>query len=350
MKNDTHNKLVIISVLILIPIGILYFNMGDKVFNTKENLANVGNNFVNICDGKKSNIYNINKQHLHSFDWFRKEYLSYISGGDLPDHEAENVCKNICSTFGREYGVCDLYTMKDGDCSIHWRKSRDVDPESTLFEVNCDNKILPVSGPGASSNTFIGEGKIESTFYKDNKKNFKHIDYLLDSANEIKADYMKINEELETIKSDPLNIRDREKLRGQYDEVDKKIEKVGDFLDLDRNNLYGDFVTSTESKYARRDYLNKDLGGKNLTFKEMIKKFKKQKEDTNNIEARTINDSLAHDRKYLMYMILCVLMILSIVIIIIFKMAPNLISDKTVIAYFIGVLFLLFFIHYYLRV
>tara|TARA_B110000305_G_C19374318_1_gene606143 strand:- start:101 stop:325 length:225 start_codon:yes stop_codon:yes gene_type:complete len=40
MKNSINIKFCTLSILIIIPISILYFNLGDDLFNTKENLEN----------------------------------------------------------------------------------------------------------------------------------------------------------------------------------------------------------------------------------------------------------------------------------------------------------------------
>ena len=40
MKNSINIKFFILLILIIIPISILYFNLGDDLFNTKENLEN----------------------------------------------------------------------------------------------------------------------------------------------------------------------------------------------------------------------------------------------------------------------------------------------------------------------
>jgi hypothetical protein len=40
MKNSINIKFFILLILIIIPISILYFNLGYDLFNTKENLEN----------------------------------------------------------------------------------------------------------------------------------------------------------------------------------------------------------------------------------------------------------------------------------------------------------------------
>jgi hypothetical protein len=369
MKNDMNNKLLIISVLILIPIGILYFNMGDELFNMKENLANnqggvyrprivkpsaadtisgiitpttatdtsnppasvSGSNFVNVCHPKKSNFYNINVEALDEVA--SKEGIS------------ANSCKYEC-----DIGDCDLYLMNKDVCKLY-KKKADADMDANFLEVNCNNKVLPStdpSNPDGPTYTWAGEGKIDSEFYKGHKKNFKHINYLLDTANDIKEDYIKINSKIIELKNDPESISpDRGKLRSLYDAVNLKLENAADYLDLSRNSLYSNFVSN---KYSMQETDTINLGGKDLSKTEMLREFKKQKEDSLNIEGRTINDTLVHDRKYLVYAILSILMALSVAILIIFKMAPDLISDKIVISYFMGVLLLLFFIHYFFKV
>jgi hypothetical protein len=363
MKDNINKKLLIITVLILIPIGILYFNMGDELFNIKEGAVGsgayrprrslfdatgsgssetisgsattpssssvTGSDFVNICHPKKSNFYNINPNAL--------EEVSRESG------ITANSCKYKC-----EVGDCDLYLMNNDICKLY-KKKTDADSDASFLEVNCNTKVLPSpdpSNPDAPTYTFMGEGKIEKKFYKEHKKNFKHINYLLDTANDIKSDYMKINTEIAHLKDEPEFI-ERTTLRNLYDGVNGKLERIADYLDLNRNKLYSDFV---KNKYSTHEEDTINLGGTDMSKMGMLREFKKQSDDTLNIEGRTINDTLVHERKYFVYTILCILMILSMIILIIFKMAPDLISDNIVVSYFIGVLLLLFFIHYYLKV
>ncbi|AET73052.1 hypothetical protein PGAG_00163 [Phaeocystis globosa virus 12T] len=365
IKNDIRSKLVIISVLILIPIGILYLNMGDELFNVRESLEGAngayrpgfdsvsaldattggsgsdsgtpangatspaGSNFVNVCHPKKSNFYNINTEALEKVD--SETGISAKS------------CKYKC-----DIGNCDLYLMNNDVCNLY-KKTANADSEATFLEVNCNNKVLPSadpSNPDAPIYTSVGEGKIESTFYQAHKKNFKHINYLLDTANDIKGDYIQINAEIADLADNPES-PDRTQLRGLYDTVNGKLEKVADYLELDKNSLYSNFVTSP---YSTSESDKTNLGGNEYSQVDVLKEFKKQRDDTLNIEGRTINDTLVHNRKYLVYTILCILMILSVAILVIFKMAPDLISDKIVISYFMGVLMMLFFIHYYFKV
>lgn len=349
MKDDIHNKLVIISVLILIPVGILYLNMGDKLFDTRENLANNqgdsssavktpangvsspdGSNFVNICHPKKSNLYNINLEAL--------DEVATKTG------ISANSCKYDCDT-----GNCDLYLMNNDVCKLYKKKAH-ADSDAIFFGVNCNNKVLPSSdssNPDAQKYIWAGEGKIESSFYQAHKKNFKHINYLLDTANDIKGDYIEINSEIANLKDSPVSVsEDRDKLRGLYNTVNSKLEKVADYLDLDKNTVYSDFV---KNKYSAGQDKKTNLGGKEFSHFEMLEELKKQKDDTVTIEAREINDKVVDDRTYIIYLMLFVLMILSVFILVIFKMAPSLISDNVVITYFTGVLFLLFFPFFILK-
>jgi hypothetical protein len=388
MKDNINKKFLIITLLILIPIGILYFNMGDELFNIKEGAVGsvssgtattpssqpisatgttpssqptsattpssqptsattpssqptsattpsssasvAGSDYVNICHPKKSNFYNINQNALEKV---------YMESGI-----SANSCKYKCDVQD-----CDLYLMNTDICKLY-KKKTDADSDATFLEVNCNNKVLPSSdpsNPAAPTYSFLGEGKINKNFYKEHKKNFKHINYLLDTANDIKTDYMRINTEITHLKDNPEIVERRTSLSNLYDVVNGKLERVADYLDLSRNKLYSDFV---ENKYSAHEEGTINLGGTDMSKMGMLREFKKQRDDSLNIDARTINDTLVDERKYFMYTILCILMILSMIILIIFKMAPDLISDKIVVSYFIGVLLLLFFIHYYFKV
>ena len=92
------------------------------------------------------------------------------------------------------------------------------------------------------------------------------------------------------------------------------------------------------------------LNGQELSYVGMLKEFNKLYDESKDLEGRMNNDNLEYDRKYLVYTILSILMVISVIVFIIYKVAPDLIPDNMIISYFIGVLLLVFFIHNYFKI
>lgn len=327
MKSSIQFKIFILSILIIIPIGILYFNLGEDLFiNVKENFEVnnqtrpvIDGNYINICNPTKAQFYN----------------LSHSSSQPIEAHFSLKTdissCKYTCDFFN-----CDLYLTQNDVCKIYNLKN-DFDK----IQVNCNNKTLPSY---ETNYNYLGEGRVDKKFYNSNKNKFEHIDYLLDKANDVKTDYISINDELNRIKG---TSEKRDRLKDMYDNVNSKLKNLADHLDLSRNSLYSNFVSNPYSMQATDKI---QLGDKNLSYIGMLKEFDRFYDESRDLEGRMTNDNLEYDRKYLVYTILTILMIISVIIFIIYKFLPDLFKDSFIISYLVGVLLLVYFIHNYFQV
>ena len=366
MKSNINYKIFILLILIIIPVGILYFNLGDDILdrllignNLVEGSAfgmlsgttaaqqqqalssalqtratgtgtsaiqiTPSHNYSNICHPKKANFYNIPEGTVIETKTFT----------------TPSTCKRQCDIKN-----CDLYLIKNNECKLYNLENSNF----TGAEVNCNNEILPetIDGKNYSHN---GEGYIKKSFYNNNKNKFTHKDYLLEQANKIKSDYMDINDKLNRLASNPgQNSLSRINLRDQYNSVNTKIEKVADYLDLNKNFIYSHLILDPPYTRSKQESDIVNLGGKNLSHTEMLNELNKMNTNSNNIESRLNNDNIEYERRYLIYTILTILMTITIFILVIYKFIPDLLTDKFVIIYFVGVLLLLFFIHYYFKV
>jgi hypothetical protein len=322
MKSSIQFKIFILSILIIIPIGILYFNLGEDLFiNIKENLENrqiIDQHYVNICNPSKAKFYNLSPASLQPIS--TKSLVTDISS-----------CKYECDLLN-----CDLYLTQNDVCKMY-----DLKTGFDKIQVNCNNNTLPSY---ETNYNYLGEGHVDKKFYNSNKNKFEHIDYLLDKANDVKTDYIAINDELNRLKG---TSEKRDDLKDMYDNVNSKLKNLADHLDLSRNSLYSNFVSNPYSMQAT-DRIQ--LGDKNLSYIGMLKEFDRFYDESRDLEGRMTNDNLEYDRKYLVYTILTILMIISVIIFVVYKLLPDLIKDSFIISYFVGVLLLVFFIHNYFKV
>ena len=178
MKSSIQFKIFILSILIIIPIGILYFNLGEDLFiNIKENLENrqiIDQHYVNICNPSKAKFYNLSPASLQPIS--TKSLVTDISS-----------CKYECDLLN-----CDLYLTQNDVCKMY-----DLKTGFDKIQVNCNNNTLPSY---ETNYNYLGEGHVDKKFYNSNKNKFEHIDYLLDKANDVKTDYIAINDELNRLK------------------------------------------------------------------------------------------------------------------------------------------------------
>lgn len=319
MKNSIKFKIFILLILIIIPVGILYLNLEEDLFNVKENLNNrIDGNYINICNPTKAQFYNLSPSSLQPI-------VATSLKTDISS------CKYTCDFFN-----CDLYLTQNDVCKIYNLKN-DFDK----IQVNCNNKTLPSY---ETNYNYLGEGRVDKKFYNSNKDKFEHIDYLLNKANDVKTDYIAINEELNRIKG---TSEKRDNLKNIYDNVNSKLKNLADYLDLSRNSLYSNFVSNP---YSMQSTDTIKLDNKNLSDVGMLKEFNKLYDESRDLEGRMSNDNLEYERNYLIYTILTILMIISVIIFIIYKFLPDLFKDSFIIFYFIGVLLLLYFIHNYFKV
>ena len=388
IKNNTLYKFFILTILIIIPVGILYFNFENQIlFNNnivKENLVN--NNLINICNSKQAHFYDLDVRttgggttgvgtSLHVPD------NALITGSSL----AKTDCQHECEKNYR----CNFYIERGNNCVLYDLSKNNFEK----LKVNCSNKQIPntdglykVSGAPfnidtiyngneftASNSTdmhdrnninrgYLGEGKIKRDYYNDHLDKFDHIDFNLNESNNIKNKY---NEIFDLIKNGN-NLSDTEQttqIDTLYTEVNTDISNLAGYLGLSRNylhssfiqypndapnnNPYGLFKKNDDGTFTPRNFT---LDGLDVSYATMLDMFHKNYDKSDDIESRLNNDNLEKNRKNLIYTILIILMILSVIIIVIFKINPNIISDKILLIYFTGILILLFFINYYFKV
>lgn len=338
MKSSLQFKLFILLILIIIPISILYFNLGNKLLENNDILEknqNINRDYINICrNSKKAQFY------IHDSITGKREFVS-----DSKSYKSNNNnCKYQCDICN-----CDFYAIIEPSniCNIYTDTSINTNYK---IKVNCSNK----NPKDPDEYDYIGAGEVSRQYYdiSENKNNFTYYDYLFDEANAIKSIYENIDSSLQTISNDPSTLSNNDDIRATigdyYSEVSSRLSELANYLDLSKNFVYSDFIKDND--YSREISDNMILGGSDLSYSDMLIEFKKKEKESRNIEARLNNDNLEYNRKYLIYTILTILMIISIIIFSSFIFYPDLLPDSFLIYFFIGILLLVFFIHTYLKV
>tara|TARA_B100000989_G_scaffold178053_1_gene133709 strand:+ start:870 stop:2441 length:1572 start_codon:yes stop_codon:yes gene_type:complete len=215
MKNNNYKKLFIITILLLIPIYILYIDKNlyiyknshiDKNFYLKgiKDVKESFNNYVNVCkNGEVPQFYNLNRI-------------------NLPETYPITSISSSCNAYCDNSSNCNLYTLEDNSCNLY-----NLSIQQQGVEVQCAGfKEQIIDDP--PNYTYNGIGFVKSNYYNSPEASFNHIDYLLTSANRIKDNY----------------IRTKEKIDSQNDGVKIVLENTGKI----NRYLYN---------YGNKDYTNR---------------------------------------------------------------------------------------------
>ena len=325
MKN--LKNIIIISILLIVPILILYFNIYPLNLLDDSIKENYENNYINVCKSKLSNFYDINIKNSNN----KKTY-------NLGSRYANN-CKYKCSRNN-----CDLYTIKHLENNNVKCETYNLDSGNQLnsAKINCDNNKLSNSS-SKLFNEYNGYGYINKDYYNNNKDKFKYIDHELNKTNSIISKYQSINNELNNLKG---TYKPRDKLIQMYDEVNADIAKIANHLDLSKNMIYSNFVPNEYSVDINKDLT---LGNNTLDYDNMMKFVNDVNSENKFLNAKEniTKDTLQY--KFSFYLALVIILIITAIILIIYKISDK-ISSTFIIGYFSFITLGLIILHYFFKI
>lgn len=365
MKTSTKNiqlKFIILLLLILIPICILYFNLGEKIFfslkNTNSNIDNfTNNNYINLCKNRTTYFYDFPTS--TTIRGVVPNYLT-ISGSS----ESKTACEKKCNDDN-----CQIYihNSSNNNCYLYDFSNYNYDIPSTIdFNINCNDQYLP----STEYSTISGEGKINRYLYEfsNNKVRFNHIDFMLNKAN-------KIINQFNYIKKMRLNYKDStasneivDTIFNNYNDLHGNLNNLRGYLNLspDHTNLiYGDDISGyfTGYPYIKNKYDDGTSYGPYFSNKSNLREISyapnntnteelylnydihKNSKNSNELQSKLEDNKIETKRNIMLYTILAIIMIISVIILLLYKFIPNIIPDYVIICYFIGILLLLYFIN-----
>ena len=345
LKNFKNNinknksiKFILITTLIAISVYLLYFN--DKIFvqdaivnslnEEKDDKESIIENFnvakyVDICKNRKTNFYNV----------------SLPSGITLNTIETSN-CELKCDEED-----CDAFIMQDiieskNQKCITYKGNIDssgIDQNDISINVNCNSKILPQDKYGK----YIGYGYINKKYFENNKKDkFKYADPYLEESNKFIDILKTMNSKYDDLKNADSNYNEK------VDAINDEASNIGTWIANFANSIGFDgskLFTVNNNDFTDLNYdITKDP--KQIALKNIYNA--SQKTQTLEYKEKDINKTGISN--YLFYIILAFVMVITIILLILYKLNNNIISNGFMTIYFIIIVSIFAFIQYGLKI
>jgi hypothetical protein len=328
-KKYNISKLLLIFFLFAIPIYILYFNESENsksILNLNETLKENYTNYVNICkNGEIPEFYNISATSL-------LKTIPLDGSG----------CNYYCDLL--DNSLCDFFTIDNNNCKLYSGDS------TTRVVVNCANKYqnsLPNSDKIISN--YNGEGFVKSKFYyTDGSDAFTYNDDILEKANVIRDEMIDIQYLLN-------NRPDDDSIERKHLLIENIKASLAKYLDISMGNLFSTLsiglnTFNKDAKTMKFDPNTDNLDEKSdISINPLFNMFKDLNKTLTNIDGTQEFNELEYNRRHLVYSVLLFLSVISIIILLLHKFIPNFISNITLMAYFIGVILIISFIHFLLK-
>ena len=322
LKSKNIGKIVLIILLLSISIYILYFSNNSTINNFN---IEPFNNYLNICKSKITQFYNIPTSLSSDLN---KSTPIQNNTPALPS------CENYC----REKN-CDFFTISGDingthDCMLY----NDMSNENLNIQVDCvgnKDKKIPYVGL-----TYNGQGFVSEDFFYKNQNKFTFKDFLLDEVNSLKSQYNNVYNSIAN--------RNYDNIQNNYTSINQKLAGLASYLNVD----YGTPESTTlysELKPGKKYYNTMNFQGNDISFVPLLKKFHNLEKDTKNVEGVIEDSMLEFNRRNLVYTILSLIMIITFIILVLYKFIPGLIPDSVIFFYFIGIAALVYAIHLFIK-
>ena len=322
LKSNNIGKIVLIILLLSISIYILYFSNNTTVKNFN---IEPFNNYLNICKSKITQFYNINSR--------------FTSGGSKTPYPINNdtpTCENYCRDNN-----CDFFTINGDingthDCMLY----KDMSNENLNIQVDCvgnKDKLIP---PDVGL-TYNGQGFVSEDFFYKNQNKFTFKDFLLNEVNNLKSQYNNVYNSIAN--------RNYDNIQDSYTSINQRLAGLARYLNVD----YGTHESTTlysELKPGKTYYNTMKFQGNDISFVPLLKKFHNLEKDTKNVEGVIEDSMLEFNRRNLVYTIMSLIMIITCIILVLYKFIPGLIPDSVIFFYFIGITALVYAIHLFIKV
>jgi len=340
LRNKKYINIIIITLIIGFSIYILYFNdkihIQDAVVNSlNESETYLVENFdvakyVDVCKNRSTHFYNLSPT---------------ISNAPTID-----ACEKVCS----DDISCNIFTFKNNTCSTYKGvlNSSNIDTRNHITDpinISCSSKIFP-NNTSYNYGTHNGIGYIKKNYYINNKDKLKYIDPYLTESVKVLGSLYSIDNSRNILRNNPSNASTiRDNVRDETKNLFTKFNDLNrDIFDIDsdnsRNVLYTDMFRSTpEISSSILAPVPRDI-----SFIIALDNSFNIANKLDNLQGVIDADSIKFISNNLHYLILAFIMVITIIILILYK-SSNLINEKILIIYIIIITFLVLFLTHYLK-
>jgi hypothetical protein len=250
-----------------------------------------------------------------------------------------------------------------------------------------------------SYSAYLGKGMVKIDYIRDNPNRFKDAEYSINMIDQLKRDISDIRSEVISLAGQGiaigisneipntraryvrLNLAMHNNLSNKVNTFQTNLDELSSYLNITNTNLYYQLFPQTlETELRNSQYFDGESGGlieiseltpeqirnsivtvivgpsgENIDPADIYNNFDYAYDDvkrdraTNSLEGNLENIDKKFNRKYLLFAILSIIIIICLIIFIIYKMNPNLLSDKIILLFSIGIILIIFFIHFFIK-
>jgi hypothetical protein len=295
--------------------------------------ANFDTKYKNLCNDKSTYVY------------FPLSDFPTYGGGDtnFTLKECENACDSTdnCYAFFNMFNRCLLYNSN---------------LDSSGIDYNLDIKYISCHGNELSSNllplNLSGEfynGKdfyVNTNYYKKNKNKFEYLNTELDIVKSLTKNLHNFNEKKNEL-ANTINPQTREDLTTIYNNILNNINNIGNLFGLSRNYLNSDLIDTSYSINFSSNELDNET---DLIYADYITKLDDKIKTNDSLNQQQVTTKRSFTTTFLYYIVLALIMTITIATIIIYVMVPGIINDLTIFALLIGIVVLMYFLHFILKI
>lgn len=343
-QNFKHKFKIFVLVFILLAcVYFLYFNnkillqstIQNSLHNEETTESNSIENFdvsryVDVCKNRRTQFY----------DYKMGTTLSTLP---LYNIDISNNCEKKCNDTPN----CQFFAMKenaagvveDKKCYLYIKALDSSYNDTSLMnmKVNCNSTLIP-----NSTTSYSGFGYINKKYFENNKEKFSYKDAYLDKANELIPTLKDNRTNLDALATSTPATHQQLTTNAQtyITTMGTWISSFGALIGFDTTKL----TTINDETDMFNDSILDDQKNKDLKHLALISK------ETPELDNKLVDVKSSGYVNKLFYTILAFIMIITIILLILYKLNANaIISDRFMIIYFIVIVILFMFIRFMLN-
>ena len=351
-KNKFNINVIIISLIIGFSIYLLYFNdkiyIQDTIMNSLHKKGNKINDdslienfdvnkYLDICKNRNTHFYN----------------LAPASGNVFLNSNIDD-CEKKCNDIS-----CHAFALNNTTCSIYKgalnssTNSDNRNSTTNLIQINCDDRQLPNNNP-YTTKTYNGIGYMNKVYFQNNKNSLEYIDPYLNESVTVLGNLYSIENKRNQLDSLSPSANNygisydaiRQDMMNKNSALFRKFDTINtNLFDNSKNKLYTDMYNNTDISNSILAPSRRDISF--INYVDDKYNIAKKSESLNGLLDAISENFMSNNVRYL---ILTFIMVITIIILILYKSSNSIINEKILILYIVFITFLVLFITHHLKI